>query len=226
MKHIERLRKMINMAITLDWLPKDPFSNFKKHFDRVERQCLTRKELAGLENKQFTIDRLNHVRDMFIFSCYTGLAYIDLAELTPDNIITGIDGGLWISTSRAKTDTGVRVPILPQAREVMEKYCDNPRAQNSGTVFPVISNQRMNGYLKEIADLCGITKALTFHIARHTFATTVTLSNGVPIESVSKMLGHTSIRTTQIYAKVIESKLSEDMGKLRERLAQASVKEA
>jgi len=219
MKHIERLRKMINMAVKLDWLPKDPFTSFKKHFDKVERESLNSKELTALANKAFTIERLEHVRDMFQFSCYTGLSYIELTELTPNKIVTGIDGGLWISTSRAKTDIGVRVPLLPQAIELMEKYIDDPRALNNGTVFPVISNQRMNGYLKEIADMCGITKILTFHIARHTFATTVTLSNGVPIESVSKMLGHTSIRTTQIYAKVVEQKLSEDMRKLEQRMS-------
>ncbi|TPG37765.1 site-specific integrase [Flavobacterium pectinovorum] len=218
MKHIERLRKMINMAVKLDWLAKDPFASFKKHFDKVERHSLNGKELTALTNKEFPIERLRHVRDMFLFSCYTGLSYIELAELTPNKIVTGIDGGLWISTSRAKTDTGVRVPLLPQATDLMEIYRDDPRALNNGTVFPVISNQRMNGYLKEIADISGITKTLTFHIARHTFATTVTLSNGVPIESVSKMLGHTSIRTTQIYAKVVEQKLSEDMHKLEQRM--------
>ncbi|GAA0882169.1 site-specific integrase [Sphingobacterium siyangense subsp. cladoniae] len=218
MKHIERLRKMVNMAVTADWLPKDPFSKFRKHFDKVERESLNRDELATLENKQFRIERLQQVLDMFLFSCYTGLAYIDLTELTPGNIITGMDGNLWISTNRAKTETSVRIPILPKAKELMEKYRDDPRAGANGTVFPVITNQRMNGYLKEIAEICGISKDLTFHIARHTFATTVTLSNGVPIESVSKMLGHTSIRTTQIYAKVVESKLSEDMGRLQERL--------
>lgn len=155
---------------------------------------------------------------MFHFGCYTGLAYIDLVNLTPDNIVKGMDGGPWIATHREKTDTAVRVPLLPQARELMERYSGHPMAVSRGRVFPVISNQRMNGYLKEIADLCEITKTLTFHIARHTFATTVTLSNGVPIESVSKMLGHASIRTTQIYAKVVESKLSEDMCRLREKL--------
>ncbi|WP_286970779.1 site-specific integrase [Flavobacterium sp. UBA4854] len=219
MKHIERLRKMINMAVKLDWLSKDPFASFKKHFDKVERESLNSNELISLAKKEFTIERLRHVRDMFLYSCYTGLSYIELAELTTDKIVTGIDGGLWISTSRAKTDTGVRVPLLPQAIELMEKYRDDPRALNNGTVFPVISNQRMNGYLKEVADICGITKTLTFHIARHTFATTVTLSNGVPIESVSKMLGHTSIRTTQIYAKVVECKLSEDMHNLKQRMS-------
>ena len=219
MKHIERLRKMVNMAVTMDWLAKDPFAKFRKHFDKVERKSLTQQELDKLENKKFRVARLQQVLDMFLFSCYTGLAYIDLSELTPENIITGIDGELWIYTSRAKTDTNVRVPLLPKAKKLMEKYREDPRAVAGGTVFPVISNQRMNGYLKEIAEICGIKTDLTFHIARHTFATTVTLSNGVPIESVSKMLGHTSIRTTQIYAKVVEHKLSEDMQNLRERMA-------
>jgi len=219
MKHIERLRKMVNLAVKLDWITKDPFVNFKKHFDKVERHCLTSEELAILEKKEFKIERLRNVRDMFLFCCYTGLAFIDLCELTPDNIVTGIDGGLWLYTSRAKTDVSVRVPILPQAKKLMDIYADNPKAKYNGTIFPVLSNQKMNGYLKEIADLCNITKNLTFHIARHTFATTVTLSNGVPIESVSRMLGHTSIRTTQIYAKVLEKKVSEDMGRLVERLS-------
>lgn len=222
MKHIERLRKMVNMAVTMDWLAKDPFAKFRKHFDKVERKSLTKQQLDRLENKRFRVERLQQVLDMFLFSCYTGLAYIDLAELTPDNIITGIDGDLWIYTSRAKTDTSVRIPLLPKARELMEKYQDDPRAISNLTVFPVISNQRMNGYLKEIAEICEISTDLTFHIARHTFATTVTLSNGVPIESVSKMLGHTSIRTTQIYAKVVEHKLSEDMQNLRERMTTGS----
>jgi site-specific recombinase XerD len=219
MKHIERLRKMVNIAIVLDWLPKDPFASFKKHFDKVERQCLNAAELNELARKEFKIERLEQVRDMFLFSCYTGLSYIDLAELTPDNIIIGIDGNLWLATSRAKTETSVRVPLLPTAKQLIDKYRKDLKALSNGTVFPVISNQRMNGYLKEIADICGIAKTLTFHIARHTFATTVTLSNGVPIESVSKMLGHTSIRTTQIYAKVIEHKLSEDMRNLEHRIS-------
>ena len=225
MKHIERLRKMINMAVKLDWLNKDPFASFKKHFDKVERESLNIHELTALADKELSIDRLRHVRDMFLFSCYTGLSYIELAELTPNKIITGLDGGLWISTSRAKTDTGVRVPLLPKAIDLMEKYRDDSRALNNGTVFPVISNQRMNSYLKEIADLCGIAKILTYHIARHTFATTTTLSNGVPIESVSKMLGHTSIRTTQIYAKVVEQKLSEDMNNLKQRMSSINLQE-
>lgn len=219
MKHMERLRKMVNMAVMMDWLEKDPFSKYKLHFDKVERGHLTKEELKVLSKKSFKIERLQSVLDMFLFSCHTGLAYIDIFNLTQENIAKGIDGGDWLMTNRQKTNTMVRVPLLPEAVQLIKKYRDHPVALAKGTLFPVISNQRMNGYLKEIAEICGIKKNFTFHLARHTFATTVTLSNGVPIESVSKMLGHTSIRTTQIYAKVVEHKLSEDMQNLRERMA-------
>jgi site-specific recombinase XerD len=214
MKHIERLCKMVNMAVTMDWLAKDPFAKYKQHFDKVERFFLTKEELSAIENKKFTIERLQVVKDLFLFSCYTGLAYIDTMNLTAGNIVKGIDGNDWLITSRQKTDTDVRIPLLPQAEELIKKYHNHPKAVNYGTLFPIISNQKMNAYLKEIADLCNINKAITFHIARHTFATTVTLSNGVPIESVSKMLGHTTIRSTQVYAKVVEQKLSEDIKSL------------
>ena len=210
---------MVNMAITMDWLVKDPFAKYKQHFDKVERFYLTKEELSAIENKKFSIERLQTVKDLFLFSCYTGLAYIDTMNLTAGNIVKGIDGNDWLITSRQKTDTDVRIPLLPQAEELIKKYHNHPKAVNYGTLFPVISNQKMNAYLKEIADLCNINKAITFHIARHTFATTVTLSNGVPIESVSKMLGHTTIRSTQVYAKVVEQKLSEDMQNLKKRMA-------
>ena len=219
MKHIERLCKMINMAVTMDWLAKDPFAKYKQHFDKVERFYLTKEELSAIEKKNFTIERLQMVKDLFLFSCYTGLAYIDTMNLTAGNIVKGIDGNDWLITSRQKTNTDVRIPLLPQAEELIKKYHNHPKAANYGTLFPVISNQKTNAYLKEIADLCNINKAITFHIARHTFATTVTLSNGVPIESVSKMLGHTTIRSTQVYAKVVEQKLSEDMQNLKRRMA-------
>jgi site-specific recombinase XerD len=219
MKHIERLCKMVNMAVTMDWLAKDPFAKYRQHFDKVERFYLTKEELSAIENKKFSIERLQTVKDLFLFSCYTGLAYIDTMNLTAGNIVKGIDGNDWLITSRQKTDTDVRIPLLPQAEELIKKYKDHPKAANHGTLFPVISNQKTNAYLKEIADLCNINKAITFHIARHTFATTITLSNGVPIESVSKMLGHTTIRSTQVYAKVVEQKLSEDMHNLKKRMA-------
>lgn len=219
MKHMERLRKMVNLAVMMDWLDKDPFAKYKLRFEKVERGHLSKEELNLLIHKTFSIERLQSVLDMFLFSCYTGLAYIDISNLTPENISKGINGKDWLITSRQKTDTTVRVPLLPEASELIKKYRNHPVANAKGMLFPVVTNQKMNGYLKEIADICGITKNLTFHLARHTFATTVTLSNGVPIESVSKMLGHTSIRTTQIYAKVVEHKLSEDMQNLEIRMA-------
>jgi site-specific recombinase XerD len=219
MKHIERLCKMVNLAITMDWLAKDPFAKYRQHFDKVERFYLTKEELSAIEKKKFTIERLQVVKDLFLFSCYTGLAYIDTMKLTTGNIVKGIDGNDWLITSRQKTAIDVRIPLLPQAEELIKKYKDHPKAAYHGTLFPVISNQKTNAYLKEIADLCNINKAITFHIARHTFATTITLSNGVPIESVSKMLGHTTIRSTQVYAKVVEKKLSEDMQNLKTRMA-------
>jgi len=139
-------------------------------------------------------------------------------RLTPGNITKGIDGELWLITNRQKTSNPVRVPLLPRALEIIDRYKGHPRALAEGSLFPNISNQKLNSYLKEIADLCDINKNLTFHLARHTFATTVTLTNGVPIESVSKMLGHSTITTTQIYAKVIEKKLSDDMKDLKQKL--------
>lgn len=219
MKHLERFRKMVTMAVKMEWVSRDPFDKYQLKFHRVDRGFLDAEELETLESKDFKIVRLQWVRDLFVFSCYTGLAYIDAMNLTPSNITIGIDGEYWLSTCRQKTDQPVRVPILPKAWEIIEKYKTHPRALQKGSVFPMISNQKLNSYLKEIADLCGIEKNLTFHLARHTFATTVTLCNGVPLETVSKMLGHSKITTTQVYAKVVEKKVSEDMQALRERLA-------
>lgn len=218
MKHIERLRKMINLAVKNEWLERDPFTKFRAKFIRNDREFLSDDELFRLENKEFKTPRLEWARDLFVFSCYTGLAYCDLMKLRPHQIGLGIDGQYWIMTARKKTSISVRVPLLPKAMALIEKYKKHPRAVITGTVFPNLSNQKVNAYLKEIAEFCDIEKNLTFHLARHTFATTITLTNGVPIETVSKMLGHTSIKTTQIYAKVIENKVSDDMSALRTRL--------
>ncbi len=164
----------------------------------------------------FFVERLEHVRDVFVFCCFTGLAYADAKKLTHDDFVVGIDGELWINTKRTKTKTKSNIPVLPTAMMILEKYENSPLLVN-GKVLPVLTNQKMNAYLKEIADLSGIKKKLTTHLARHTFATTVTLSNGVSIESVSKMLGHKSVRTTQHYAKILNRKVSEDMQILRRK---------
>ncbi|MBC7391188.1 MAG: integrase catalytic domain-containing protein [Opitutaceae bacterium] len=160
------------------------------------RGYLTQEELEVIKHKEFSIGRLQQVKDLFVFSYYTGLAYTDVMKFTPSHLRIGIDKEYWLFTSREKTDTSVKVPFLPKALDLVEKYKDHPACLAHGTIFPSISNQRLNSYLKEIGDICEIDKNLTFHLAHHTFATTITLTNGVPIETVSKMLGHNSIRTT------------------------------
>ena len=215
MKHLIRLRKMTSLAMRLDWLQIDPFKNYKIRQQKVETDFLTEKELKLIENKVLESEKLAKVRDIFIFCCYTGLAYVDVTKLNDENIITGIDGEDWIKISRQKTNISVNTPLLPKARQILFKYSNHGR---SIPIFPIYSNQKMNSYLKDIAELCSVKKNLSTHIARHTFATTVTLSNGVPVETVSKMLGHTKIATTQIYARVLEKKISEDMAALREKL--------
>jgi len=218
MKHIERFCKMVNLAVRLEWIDRNPFHAYQLKFDKVEREYLTKDELARIEAKKFNIARLQVVQDLFVFSCYTGLAYIDVFNLTPANLIEKSENNIWIATNRQKTNEPVRVPLLPKALAIIEKYQGHPMALANGKALPALSNQKLNSYLKEIADMCEITKPLTFHIARHTFATTVTLTNGVPIETVSKLLGHTKLSTTQIYAKVIESKISDDMAQLSKKL--------
>ena len=215
MKHIQRLRKMVTMAFHMEWISKDPFVKFKSTTEKSERTFLSEIELKCIEELTIEIDRINLVKDLFIFSCYTGISYADIVQLTTDNILIGMDGDKWIITKRQKTGTPIKIPILESAQHLIEKYQNNIRAEVTGTLFPTLSNQKINAYLKEIANLCGIKKNLTFHMARHTFATTITLTNGVPIETVSKLLGHTKLATTQIYARVIERKVSNDMNALK-----------
>lgn len=219
MKHIQRFRKIVTLGYHMEWVDKDPFIRWKPTFERREREFLNVNELSNLETYKFPIDRLDRVRDLFVFSCYTGLSYADVISLTSDNLSVGIDREVWISTKRQKTKSPVRIPLLPKTRELINKYDGHPITQVTGTLFPVITNEKLNLYLKEIADAVGIKKNLTFHMARHTFATTVTLSNGVPIETVSKLLGHSKISSTQIYARVIEKKVSEDMNILKNKFS-------
>ncbi|WP_111310040.1 site-specific integrase [Confluentibacter sediminis] len=223
MKHIERLRKMVSLAFKMEWLDKDPFMKFEARYEKKERDFLTLEELQSIENKAFTIPRLELIKNLFIFSCYTGLSYGDVMNLTTDNLCIGIDGKQWIYSQREKTSVPVKIPLLLKALEIIEMYKSHPSTTTKQRVFPTISNQKLNSYLKEIADVCGIRKSLTFHIARHTFATTVLLSNGVPIETVSKLLGHTKLSTTQIYARVVETKISEDINNLQERIKKREV---
>lgn len=218
MKYISNLKKIINICLKNGWLPRDPFLGYKMAKREVIREALSQEEIDALTNKVFAVDRLTVIRDLFLFSCYTGLAYVDIKKLKRTEIATGVDGGKWIFTKRTKTDVPSRIPLLSAALSILEKYENNPVCINKDVLLPVPSNQKMNSYLKEVADLCGITKNMTVHTARHTFATTVTLTNGVPIETVSKMLGHRNLKTTQHYAKILDKKVSDDMMVLRKKL--------
>jgi site-specific recombinase XerD len=216
-KYIKNFNKIIKLCLANDWLDKNPFANYKSKVKEVERVYLSEEEIQNIINKDFKTERLSLVRDIFLFSCFTGLAYIDVKNLTKSHISIGIDGEKWIFTHRQKTETASKIPILPVTQMIIDKYSDHPKSNNEDRLLPILTNQKMNAYLKEIAGVCEIEKELTFHIARHTFATTVTLTNGVPIESVSKMLGHKNLRTTQHYAKVLDRKVSEDMMILRDK---------
>lgn len=216
-KYIKHLKKIVNHCIANNWLKQNPFINFKSSAKAKERTYLTQQELDAITNKKFVVDRLTQVKDVFVFCCYTGLSYADVKKLRRNEIGAGMDGEQWIFTSRQKTNTSSRIPLLPIPLEILNRYQDHPQCENQGLLLPVLSNQKMNAYLKEIADLSNVFKHLTFHLARHTFATTVTLSNNVPIETVSKMLGHTNIKTTQHYAKILDMKVSKDMSVLKER---------
>jgi site-specific recombinase XerD len=216
-KYLKNFNKIIKLCLANDWLDKNPFANYKSKVKEVERVYLTEDEIQSLINKDFNTKRLSLVRDIFLFSCFTGLAYIDVKNLTKSHISYGIDGEKWIFTHRQKTESASKIPILPVTQMIIDKYENHPQCLNEDKLLPILSNQKMNAYLKEIAGVCEIEKELTFHIARHTFATTVTLTNGVPIESVSKMLGHKNLRTTQHYAKVLDRKVSEDMKLLKDK---------
>ena len=218
-KYLKNFNKIIKLCLANDWLDKNPFANYKSKVKEVERVYLTEAEIQSIIEKDFKTERLSLVRDIFLFSCFTGLAYIDVKNLTKAHVSYGIDGEKWIFTHRQKTESASKIPILPVTQMIIDKYENHPQCINEDKLLPILSNQKMNAYLKEIAGVCEIEKELTFHIARHTFATTVTLTNGVPIESVSKMLGHKNLRTTQHYAKVLDRKVSDDMKILKEKLA-------
>jgi len=223
-KYIKNFNKIIKICIANHWIEKNPFANYKSKVKEVERVYLTEEEIQSIMEKEFKTERLSLVRDIFLFSCFTGLAYIDVKNLTKSHISFGIDGEKWIFTHRQKTESASKIPILPVTQMIIDKYENHPQCNNEDKLLPILSNQKMNAYLKELADICNIDKELTFHIARHTFATTVTLTNGVPIESVSKMLGHKNLRTTQHYAKVLDRKVSEDMRILKDKFAFQEIK--
>ena len=213
MKHMQRLKKIVNICKKHRYIDHNPFDGFSINFERSNRVFLSKNELLDLTDLALR-KSLSKIRDIFLCSCYTGLSYVDIKKLSRENIRKGNDGFMWIFINREKTNIPSNIPLLPKAEELILKY---KNSHNNDLIFPVISNQKINRHLKEIATICGINKKLTFHSARHTFATTITLTNGMPIETVSKMLGHNNLRTTQIYAKVVDAKVSSDMKILREK---------
>lgn len=215
-KHV---KKVFNTAISLGYVSHCPYESFKPTRNETNRDFLTLQELILIQNKKIDISRLDFIRNVFVFASYTGLSYSDIEKLSSNHIQKGSDGNDWIIIDRTKTESRCRIPLLPAAKEVLKKYENHPVARSANRLLPIYSNQKMNSYLKELADICGIKKNLSMHVARHTFATSVTLTNGVPLETVSKMLGHSSLKTTQIYARIVDTKISKDMDQLQKRLS-------
>jgi len=218
MKYVKTLKQVIKKAVDHGWIKYNPIGGFKCPYKDPDWDYLEMEELISMNNKQIDIKRLEEVRDVYIFCCFTGYAFETVYNLSEDDVDTGLDGRIWISRDRSKTDNETAVPLLPIPLAIVEKYKNHSHRISTKRLLPVNSNQRYNGYLKEVAAICGIERELTTHTARHTFATTVTLENDVPIETVSKMLGHKSIRTTQIYAKITKRKTSNNMQALQEKL--------
>ncbi len=212
-KSIQRVRKIIKLALAEGYLLKDPFILYQSKRYEKKVVYLTQAELKQLEEYQFAQQRLEQVRDMFVFCCYTGLAYREMSDLKPKHLIKGYDGNIWIEMMRKKTKTSLSIPLLPVAERILNKY------KSETSLLPIISNQKFNSYIKEIAEIIGIEKRLTHHIARKTFATTVLLYNDVPMEIVSELLGHSKITITQDhYAKVVQKKVGESIEKLKIKL--------
>jgi len=222
MKYVKTLKQVVTKAVNEGMILQNPIANFKCPYKDPDRDYLEMDELIHMYNKKILCQRIAEVRDVYVFCCFTGYAFETVYALEPENMFKGLDGQLWISRDRAKSGTEETVPLLPIALEIIKKYKEHPYCVNENKLLPVNSNQRYNAYLKELADICGITKHLTTHTARHTFATTVTLENDVPIETVSKMLGHKDVRTTQIYAKMTKRKISNNMKLLHGKLFESN----
>lgn len=217
MKYMKNTKQLMKLAVKRKWIDSSPIQDYVCSYVNPDRDILNIDELSILYHKKMPMPRLEEAKDVYIFMVCTGYAYKDAELLEPDNRVKYFDGEDWIIKNREKTWCRENVPLLPMAKAILDKYKDHPYCMANGRLLPVKSNQRFNGYLKEIADICCIKKNLTTHTARHTFATTITLANGVPIETVSAMLGHKSLRTTQIYAKIVASKVANDMKVLRDK---------
>lgn len=218
LKYIANFKKIVIRAIDQEIISKDPFKNFKRRRTKIVKKPISANELARLEKHVFSTERLNIVRDIFVFQCYTGLAYIDAYQLTSADIKDGVDGKLWILSERQKTNSTAKIPLLPNALKILEKYKSHPVNVKRGTLLPVSSNQKMNEYLKEIALLCGFPFTLNTHMARRTFGSTVTLNNNVPINVVKELLGHSSVKQTESYAITEQATIGREMTELDKKL--------
>lgn len=217
-KYLLNFKKIIRIALAKGWMKKDPFAQVHFHFEPVEREFLEKQELKAMLNKEITITRLAQVRDIFCFCCLTGLAFTDVQQLKAEHLVADIHGKIWIRKARQKTKNMCNIPLLDEAQKIIDRYKEHPYCQTHGVLLPVCSNQKMNSYLKELADICGIRKNLSTHCARHTFAT-LTLASGATIDNVAKMLGHANVNMTRRYAKVLDSSIMRDMEVVAENMA-------
>lgn len=217
-KYLMNFKKIVRIALAKGWMKKDPFAHIRFHLDPVEREFLEKQELKAMLNKAISIPRLAQVRDIFCFCCLTGLAFTDVQQLKAEHLVADIHGKIWIRKARQKTKNMCNIPLLDEAQKIIDRYRDHPYCQTHGVLLPVCSNQKMNSYLKELADICGIRKNLSTHCARHTFAT-LTLASGATIDNVAKMLGHANVNMTRRYAKVLDSSIMRDMEVVAENMA-------
>lgn len=218
LKHLKSLKKVIPIALANEWIKKDPFVGIQFKHDQVSVEFLSQEELDILIKKEFTIKRLEVVRDIFVFCAFTGLAFVDVKHLKPEHLLKDGSDTLWIRKPREKTGNMCNIPVLSPTKAIIDKYKEYPLCLKNGVLLPVLTNQKMNSYLKEISDLCNINKALTTHVARHSYATSVCLANGVSIENVAKMLGHSDISMTKRYARVLDQSILADMKKVGSNL--------
>lgn len=220
-KYLKNLKKIIRNALVNKWMDDDPFVEIRFHQTASNREFLTEEELNKLIEKEFTIPRMEVVRDIFVFCIYTGLAFSDVKDLSPEHLVKDNKGELWIRKNRQKTKIMCNIPVLPVAASILDKYKDV--AECTGKLLPVLCNQRMNSYLKEIADVCGIHKNLSTHTARHSYATSICLANGVSMENVAKMLGHADTSVTKHYARVLDQNIFKDMQKVNSCLSELTI---
>ena len=218
LKNIANMKKIVLDCVDNGWLLKDPFAKFEMTREDVDTVYLTKEELQKIASKKIYNERLSRVRDLFVFCCFTGLSFIDVKQLKRSEVTFGAYGELKIFKNRQKTGTAAVIPLLPIALAILNKYKNDERCLEEDMLLPVLSNQKYNSYLKELAIISHVDKEPSSKIARNTFATTVTLANKVPMETISKMMGHKSLRQTQHYAKVLALKVSEDMDDLNKRL--------